>query len=52
MAAIWSGIGDTKKAMSGYLMSWLCTTMMLCEVTIAAGQSQSLQFSRISDALH
>ena len=37
IAAMWSGIGDTKNAMSGNLISWLCTTMMLCEVTMAAG---------------
>ena len=35
IAAMWRGLGDTKNAMSGNLMSWLCTTMMLCAVTIA-----------------
>ena len=34
MAAMWSGMGDMKNAMSGKRISWLWITMMLCDVMI------------------
>jgi len=35
MAAMWSGMGDVKKAMLGKRISWLWIAMTLCDVMMA-----------------
>jgi len=39
MAAMWSGIGDVKKAMLGKRISWLWIAMTLCDVMMAEKES-------------